>query len=496
MLLAALPLGGSVMAAATGRAVLIADFDASLATQQGGLFHVFGGDPSQISDTLRPAGKSSSPAWVIEFDASAPQRGCGAAIPLFANDQAGPHDGCDATRTPCLVLRLVGELNQRRMHIDICPDAVDDPQRHATRVRTLAASDLDKDDWRNVAIDLPLGNDGAIRLGVVRLTLEGTGAGWFAVDHIYVAAHAKTPAPGRHAEPVAAKHELRQALWVWETPAILASSSEQAALIDWCQRHAITDLFWQIPYSFEAEVVRLQHTDAQRALNAAAARAGIRMHALDGASAYVWERNHARMFALVAALDAFNQAGPAEARFAAVHLDNEPYTLSEWREPAQRRELIDALVTLNRKLHEQVNAADMQFGIDIPFWFDTRGRGGAPKFPVATDSGDVTLLEALMGCVDNVGVMSYRPRVTGPNGVVALCKDELAIGERKGVEVFPAIELGTGPLVEAGITFGPYPASYFEAQRATLLRTLARQPACAGLAIHYYGAWRALESRE
>ena len=61
--------------------------------------------------------------------------------------------------------------------------------------------------------------------------------------------------------------------------------------------------------------------------------------------------------------------------------------------------------------------------------------------------------------VDNVGVMSYRPRATGSNGIIACCQTEFDLGARNGVEVFASVETGGGSDVERGTSFFPYPAS-------------------------------------
>ena len=82
--------------------------------------------------------------------------------------------------------------------------------------------------------------------------------------------------------------------------------------------------------------------------------------------------------------------------------------------------------------------------------------------------------------------MSYRRRVTGPNGVVFHCLNEFELGEKLGVDVFASMELGTGDDVEEGTTFGAYPWPYFRGQLATLERILALTPGSPGIAIHYY----------
>jgi hypothetical protein len=284
-------------------------------------------------------------------------------------------------------------------------------------------------------------------------------------------------------------------MWVWHTARILPDAHSRKELIAFCRRHRVTDLFCQIPYDYEDATVQLHQVEPQRAFNAAASAAGLTVHALDGAPDYVLPAQHQRMVDLIDALDQFNRGGAPETRYAAVHLDNEPYLLPQWRDPESRRLLLQDYIALNGELGRQARAADMEYGVDIPFWWDRHDATGKAVFVVPTTDGDVPLLEALFPLVQNIGIMSYRERVTGAGGVVACCGAEFALGARHGVDVLAAVELGTGPLVEPGISLGRYAPDYVRGQLATLERVLPHQKGCAGLAIHAYDYYRAMEER-
>jgi hypothetical protein len=137
----------------------------------------------------------------------------------------------------------------------------------------------------------------------------------------------------------------------------------------------------------------------------------------------------------------------------------------------------------------------MAFGVDIPFWWDKRDANGEPAFMVKSGEGRIPLLEALFPLIDNAGIMSYRERVTGPNGVLGCAAGEFELGNRYHVDVLAAVETGTGPDVEQGITFGVYPYAYFQSQWKTLKRALAATPGCAGTALHYYRHLQAWEQK-
>jgi hypothetical protein len=359
----------------------------------------------------------------------------------------------------------------------------------ALTLGTVAPHELHESKWRLLALRLP--PETPVR--DVRVLLEGGGSGWLALDRISLAADAESQPEGR--PRTGRPHDLRKAMWVWNTKRILADPAETSELLAFCERQRLTDVYCQIPYSYHGGAVTLEGADRLRKFTARAQRAGTRLHALDGAPRFVLPEHHERMFALVEALAAFNREEPENARFQAMHLDNEPYLLREWKNIQTRPEVIRDYVALNRELRRRANAADMEFGIDIPFWFDKQDASGGPVFVLEEGDRSVPLLEALFECAQNVGIMSYRERVTGPNGVVACCMTEFGLGARHGVDVFASLELGTGPDVEKGITFGVYAPEYFDEQQATLQHVLSRQVGCAGMAIHYYDAFRALEVR-
>ncbi len=463
--------------------LLVCDFEGSLQAAPGGWFTVIGGRPDCVRDQLATLGRPSAGAWRIDVTNQAPPKGAGGLVPFYNQLQPGARP-LDVSATPLMELRLIGELGQRTLRIAVCPDAIDELERAATDLRTLSAADVDAAAWKDFVLPLK-GDAGTLRTaGVVRLLLEGEGPAWIALDRIRLGAAEPLPACAQP-DPAPA-HTLRKALWVWTTDQIYPDVKQRDDLLAYAKKHGYTDLFCQMRYTYEGGTLQLQLVDEQRAFLAAAHAAGLTIHALDGHRDYVLPENHARMFKLVDAIAAFNAAGPEGARYDALHLDNEPYLLKGWSDAAERQHIINAFVELNRELKKRCVAAGLAFGLDIPFWWDQRDEQGAPRFAYTGGDEKAPLLEAIFRTVDNLGIMSYRERATGPNGVVAVCTDEFALGRKYKVAVFPALETGTGPDVEKGITLGVYAPDYYLAQLTTLQRVLRSEPACGGIAIHYY----------
>lgn len=474
------------MTAAAGETIAVIDFDAALRTAQGGYYQCYGALPDRLRDGLVTTGTPAAGAWRLEVSGDAPASGAGGLILLGErSDLTSAKQTLDVQSAPNLQLRLIGELGQRKLRVELLSGPHATGAASGTTIGLLDAAALDAASWGVKTWTVAGDGLDASALAAVRISLEGEGPAWVALDAVRFCSAEAADWP---VTPAAPMRPLRQALWVWKTTKYLAEPGEVEKLLAFCKAHAITDLFWQVPYNkFVGGKIELLQNDAQRAFNAAAHRAGLMVHALDGGPSFVLKENHIRMTKLVEALDAFNRAGAADERYDGVHMDNEPYVLKGWKEgPEAQQAIIQSYLELNRALSAQVKAAGMVYGVDIPFWWDRLDDSGKAMFRVKSEAGEPALLEALFPLVQNAGIMSYRVRALGGNGVADCCRSEFALGERLGVDVFASVELGVGDKVEEGITFGVYPAGYFATQLATLQRVLPTQPGCAGIAIHAY----------
>ncbi|MCB9850189.1 MAG: hypothetical protein H6817_05740 [Phycisphaerales bacterium] len=472
------------------------NFGASAHTSRGGMYWCQGASPAILSDTFVTVGEPARSAWRIEVGADAPERHVAAIIPLGDN-RPGATDAFGSLDGASLVgLRLLGELGGRSLHVELITSR--DADAAGIHLGNIAADALDASSWRAITLPLAQARAGSADAGAtfLRISIDGHGPAWVALESLQLHQE-ETMAPSAAAAQLAVAKPvaLRKALWVWKTRELLAEQPNYAPLLDLCRRQGITDLYFQIPYQYAGGTCTLERTDEQRAFNTLAAEQGITMHALDGNAKYVWAKNHPQMFALVDALADFNAGTGDAGRYRAVHLDNEPYVNAEWRDPETRKQLIRDYLALNRALKPRVHAANMAFGLDIPHWFETLDVAGNALHPDVSGNGPESILHLLMPLVDNLGIMSYRERVIGPNGVIACCLTEFALGKRYGVDVLAAVELGTGPDVEKGITLGCYSPKYAFDQIQTLQTAASQVEGCTGIAIHYYAPFRELERR-
>ena len=240
---------------------------------------------------------------------------------------------------------------------------------------------------------------------------------------------------------VPAPDSIPRKLWVWSTEKMLADVSARRELFDLCQLQRIDELWMQLLYDVrrkDAEtphtICKLRYEDDFRSLLSEAHERGLRVHGLDGYPDFALRENHDIPLGLVDAVIAFNAAEPATSRFDGVHFDNEPYLLVGWHNPVQREEILRDFLTLNAECQRRIREhSNMQFGIDIPFWWQERDEAtgqivGEVTFNGKRQAASFHCLEIL----DNVGVMNYRDVADGADGMIAHGRELLDYADQHG----------------------------------------------------------------
>lgn len=233
-------------------------------------------------------------------------------------------------------------------------------------------------------------------------------------------------------------------LWVWDAAPLLHDTRARGAFFDFCRARGITIAWIQVSVRSGA----LDAAPDWQRLLADAHAAGLRVHALDGAPDYVLRHNHGTVIEIVDAIARFNTQAPATSRFDGVHLDNEPYLLPEWHDPAARERLLADYMELNEIIEKKTNGAGLEFGVDIPFWWQSRDSEtgdavGAVEFRGVRKAASYHLLDL----VDNVGIMDYRNVAEGADGLIAHATDLLRYANTAQTRVFIGVETALEPPV-------------------------------------------------
>ncbi|MBI4335084.1 MAG: hypothetical protein HY589_00335, partial [Candidatus Omnitrophica bacterium] len=229
---------------------------------------------------------------------------------------------------------------------------------------------------------------------------------------------------------------ITNAMWVWDSKEILLNNTKKNELLDFSADNNIRVLFFQLQYQLTDRAPAacgLLYEGRLRAFLKDAHSRGIAVHALDGWPDFCLEPNHPLVLAQIKAILEFNKASSGQERFDGAHYDNEPYLLPGFN-AGLKQDIIRQYLELNRKCRELIssNGTRLEFGIDIPFWFD-----------------ELDGLHAkLIDISDNIGVMDYRNFAEGPDGMIRHALDELKYASKAGKKVYIGVETSRYPARE------------------------------------------------
>ncbi len=297
---------------------------------------------------------------------------------------------------------------------------------------------------------------------------------------------------------LAARLEAGAAMWVYKTEKVMKSKDEQVALFEFCQKRDITDLFWQVHFvAGDAGGYHLDDAAITRGFLREARKRQVKIHALAGDPAHALTSNHAKVLARVDELVRFNAAAAEDERFAGLHLDVEPHGLPEWKEAdeAGKCDLLAQFVEVNAKTVERLHAAapELIYGTDIVFWLDKVKDDGTAAYPVKHRGVVKDAAKHLLDIVDNVGIMSYRDRVEGKNGILSLVLKTIVYADTAKGKAYVGVKMAN---------IGPSSEGYFGRSEEEMQDDLKRvheacdgHPGYAGIAYFMYEAYRTMPAK-
>ena len=186
---------------------------------------------------------------------------------------------------------------------------------------------------------------------------------------------------------------------------------------------------------------QIYHVAEIRSFLKEAHRRDIQVHALDGYPEFALRENHAVPLAVVDEIARFNSQGEKEERFDGVHLDNEPYLILAWQDPARRERILHDFLSLNVECQRRARAAGLEYGIDIPFWWNAFSADGEASGTVTFRGERKPASFHCIDLLDNVGIMNYRDAADGADGMIAHGRDLLRYADSVNkADIFMGIE--------------------------------------------------------
>ena len=245
-------------------------------------------------------------------------------------------------------------------------------------------------------------------------------------------------------------------MWLWNTKDLLGNVEEQMRLVGFCKQMGISEIFMQLPYVMEEKNGKrevLWDEKEVASLLSLLHEAAVRVHALDGDPRFALREWHGHVLATIRSVIRFNKSVPSGERFDGIRYDNEPYILPSFA-GVQKKSIIEQYLELLRFSKELTASAGLEFGVDIPFWFDQNNE----FFEPITEFRNRPLTHWILDIVDNIGIMDYRTEAYGADGIIGHALGELRYASKKGKKVFVGLETSALPdetILEFGAGKGP-----------------------------------------
>jgi len=224
-------------------------------------------------------------------------------------------------------------------------------------------------------------------------------------------------------------------MWVWNTAEILSDHGERARFLDFVEGHGIDRVFLYIPAAEgerpEAGFIPFDGDALAPLLGDLRAR-GALTYALDGDPSYVLEENRDGILRTVRRVAQHNRSHPPEQGFYGVRYDIEPYLLPGFQGP-RRAEILSAFASTLQAISRRARESGLAVGFDVPFWLDGFDEETGERFEVEVGDQRYPIMWTVLQASDDIGIMAYRTRADGPDGVLAQVEGEIAHSSRGSV---------------------------------------------------------------
>ncbi len=473
----------NIAAKASSDVLFIADFNKGNQNALGGYFNKYERNPSKAAVSLDSSVFHSNHGKSLKISAKKDKGGfCGAWIHLF-DFRADSKKFLDTSEYKYLSFWVKGKQGGEMFTVKLADKRLIEVEDSA---KVGAIKDFLPDgvtqEWQEVLLPLDkLGPIDKTQLGGITFDFNSPGNYVVYIDDIILkktkettlASTKKSDAPESTAVVTPTREVPPRTLWVWTVFEILKNKNdEQDKVFELCERENVNRLWLQVPAHYEPSIdmsanikdiqppkfkVSLLHERKLRKFIRKAHKRGIKVEALDGYPEFAQKPYHFIPLAIVDAIIDYNKRAKPEERFVGVHFDNEPYLIIGWHDKKRRERILREFLELNVECQRRIREnSDMEFGIDVPFWWN------APDPKSEGAIGDVTFngerKPAVYFCIDlldNIGIMNYRDTTYGVDGIIAHADPILNYAQKVGKDsIYVGLEVFRYMPTEAWFPFG------------------------------------------
>lgn len=257
--------------------------------------------------------------------------------------------------------------------------------------------------------------------------------------------------------------------WIWDSQEIVKEADQ---VFRFAKEHNVTALYLQI----DTDMAPAKYEGFIRSAKAH----GIQVEALGGRPEWAYKEKRDEIAKFIAWVKTYNSSIGAEARFAGLHFDIEPYLLSGWKK--NNKAIVGSWIENLRWIEKETEGSGIKITLDVPFWLNTI------KVPGTDYSMSAWLLEKF----DRLVIMDYRNYALGKNGIVENAQAIMREAATLKKQVVVAVET-------AKSSEGPHTSFYsmskeaMEKELQAAHNNLTRYMSYANFAIHDYNSWQEME---
>jgi hypothetical protein len=425
------------------------DFNQGIANHLNGFYNTFEKKPSSATTSFNYEIKRGKGGKSLEIDYFKDGGFCGVWMHLF-NSEAPEEKRkfVDASTYPYLSFFVRGKRGGEDFSVQMADVEwlKKEDSLSAGRVSEYLAKGITTE-WQEVVIPIEDFGLETTQLATLVFNFTEGGKGTIFIDDISFKKEESLKVPKTETETKVILKKYNKAMWVWESLEPLLKKEKREELFKFCQEYGINELFFQLQYRFVNEdsplvSCQLKYPDEQRAFLKEANKRGIKVHALDGYPEFALLPWHPKVLAQVKAIIEFNKKGRPDERYYGIHLDNEPYQLLGFGEPGQKQKILKEFLDLNKKCMELIEKSEtnLVFGVDVPFWWDEKDSTGKNPYTIEYNGEVKPVIYHLIDMLDNVGIMDYRDRADGADGIIRHGLGEIEYAAKKGKNIYIGVE--------------------------------------------------------
>jgi hypothetical protein len=270
----------------------------------------------------------------------------------------------------------------------------------------------------------------------------------------------------RHAEVVPPAPE--KGTWIWNTKII---ETDQDGILRFARDNAITAIYLHVDKDVNPE--------AYQSFIRSAHEKQIKVEALVGTPRWAFTGSQDQIKDYMAWVKQYNASAGANERFVGLHFDIEPYLLKEWKN--NQRLVIEHWMDNMRFIESETKGTGLKITLDVPFWVHK----------VKIPDSDYTFSAWLLEKFDCLVLMDYRNFALGNDGIVENASTILREASTLKKQVIVAVDTAKSTEGER-TTFYSLSTDSLERELQIAKEQLSRYASFAGVAIHDYQNWTAL----